>query len=357
MINQNAINKIREYIQISNIDGVYITNTFNLKYIIGQDIADRIYITLQKIYIMVGSIYINEAKDLINSNDVSIINISDKKSKEDIKAILENKNIGIEAKDLTVLHERKLIDEYGVSKMEDIKGLIDNIRVIKTQEEIESIKIASKITANAFNHILQYVKVGMTEKQIRNELNKYMLDNGADDMAFDTIVASGENSSNPHASVSQRKIQENDIILFDFGAKYKGLCSDMSRTIFVGKPSEEMIQRYTIVLNAQKLGIENIKVDGKIGQIHEDIEKYFKEFNVNDKFIHTTGHGVGLEIHESPVIYTSNKEDVFCENMIVTVEPGIYFENEYGIRIEDTVLVTKEGTEILTVCNKELIII
>ncbi len=342
MINQHVIDKVRTYIKDNNLDGMYITNKINLKYIITKDIADRIYITLEKVYIMVGSIYINEAKGLINSNDTSIINVSDLSSKEEILGLLKDKTIGIEAKDLTVFNERKLTNDYRVKKIVDTQNLIENIRMIKSNEEIEKIKKACEVTCKAFNYIIKYIKPGQTEKQICNELNRYMLDNGAQALAFDTIVASGENSSNPHAVVSDRIIQKNDIILLDFGAKYEDYCSDMSRTIFVGTPTDEMINRYNIVLNAQIQGVNSIKAGVKVGSIHDMIVQDFKQYNLENKFIHTTGHGVGMDIHEVPIIYSNNKELGFSEKMVVTVEPGIYFENEYGIRIEDTILVTKQ---------------
>lgn len=356
MINNDCINQIKEYIKEKNIDGVYITNQTNLKYILGKEMADRIYINLDKTYIMVGSIYLEEAKKLV-ADDCEIVNISDKSSKEILTNMLYEKNIGIEFNDITVLHERKLLNEYKVKKIIDIQNIVEKIRQMKYNYELSNIKKACEITAKSFEHILQYIKVGQTERQIRNELNRYMFELGAEDLAFDTIVASGSNSSNPHAVVTDRVIQQNDIILFDFGARYNGYCSDMSRTIFVGEPNEEMINTYNIVLKAQKLGIDNIKAGVNVGHIHELIVNEFKKDNLEKFFIHTTGHGVGMDIHESPVIVDSNKEESFKKDMVVTVEPGIYFENKFGIRIEDTVIVTEEGTQILTQCNKEMIII
>lgn len=356
MINNICINKIRQYIYEKNIDGVYVTNKSNLKYILGKDIADRLYITLEKTYIMVGSIYLEEAKKVIDVN-CEIINISDSCSKEIIKKLLSQKVIAIEFNSISVAHERKLLNEYNVKKVIDIENIVEKIRQIKYNYEICYIKEACNITAKAFEYILKYIKVGQTEREIRNELNRYMFELGAEDIAFDTIVASGCNSSNPHAVVTDRKIEENDIILFDFGAKYNGYCSDMSRTIFVGQPNEEMIKTYNIVLNAQKAGINNIRENKNVGYIHELIIEEFKKENLEEYFIHTTGHGVGIDIHEGPIIVDSNKEDVFKNGMVVTVEPGIYFENKFGIRIEDTIVVTEDGNEILTQCNKEIIII
>lgn len=358
MINYNSIDKIREYINTNKekIDGTYITNKSNLKYILGSDVADRIYVTLEKIYIMIGSIYIEEAKKIV-SEDCVLINISDKSAKDVLKQILENRVIGIEAQDLTVAHERKLVNEYNVKNVIDIENIVEKIRIIKYNNEISNIKKACEITSKAFEHIIQYINVGQTEIQIRNELNRYMFELGANELAFDTIVASGENSSKPHAVVSDRCIQPNDIILFDFGAKFDGYCSDMSRTIFVGEPNEEMKKMYNLVLNTQTQGINSIKPDIIVGSIHEFVVNEFSNENVQDKFIHTTGHGVGIDIHEIPVIIDTNKDDVFKQGMIVTVEPGIYFEKKYGIRIEDTVLVTDNGAQVLTNCNKDMIII
>lgn len=356
MINNVCINIIKEYIGKNDIEGVYITNSTNLKYILGKDIAQMIYVEEDKVYVMVGSIYLEEAKKIC-TDGIEYINISDKSSKEKLIEILSGKIVGIEVNNITVAHERKLINEYSVKKTIDIENILENIRKIKYNNELVNIKKACEITKRAFEYILTYIKVGQTERQIRNELNRYMFELGAEDIAFDTIVASGPNSSNPHAIVTDRVIDENDIILFDFGAKYNGYCSDMSRTIFVGRPNDKIVKIYKSVLKAQKLGINSITPKLVIGNLHETIVEEFKKENIDKYFIHTTGHGVGMEIHESPIIYTSNKSEVFEENMVVTVEPGIYFENEFGIRIEDTILVTNEGSKILTDCNKEIIII
>lgn len=356
MKNQYIFEELRKYIQHNNLDGIYLTNKVNLRYIVGIEGVERIYITLSDIYFFVGSIYLNEVKGLNYSNDISIINVSANSYKEEITKTLEGRVIGVEFNDLTVLQEQKLLNEYMVKKIVDVNNIIENIRMVKSEEEIKKIKKACEITSKAFEYIIGYIQEGQTERQICNELNRYMIDNGADGLAFDTIVASGKNSANPHAVVSNRVIQKNDIILFDFGAKYDGYCSDMSRTVFVGNPTQEMKDRYSIVLDAQKQAINRIKADVDISSIHDGIVEGFKKYSIEDKFIHTTGHGLGLDIHESPIIY-SNKKEVFSENMIVTVEPGIYFNNEYGIRIEDTILVTKSGAEIFTTCNKELIII
>lgn len=228
------------------------------------------------------------------------------------------------------------------------------MRTIKDDNEIAKIRRACEITDNCFTHLLEYIKVGMTERQIAFEIEKYFIENGANGLAFDTIVASGENSSKPHAVPTKRKIQSGDNITIDFGAKYKGYCSDMTRTIFVGSVSDEVRNLYNFILEGQLRATNKIKdgVDGKSVARGVQIEYNARNFEL----IHALGHGVGLEVHELPYLsYRSSY--ILKENMVVTNEPGIYIPEKIGIRIEDTILVNKLESEVLTKSSKELIVI
>ena len=172
--------------------------------------------------------------------------------------------------------------------------------------------------------------------------------------AFETIIASGENSSKPHAIPSNRIIKESDIITIDMGCRINGYCSDMTRTFFVGSATEEQLRIYNLVLESQKKVLNEIKDGKNIKQIVKDVDNNFNENN--QTLIHALGHGVGLEIHENPVLNIQN-DLALKENMIITDEPGIYIAGNFGVRIEDTVLVTKNGAISLTESNKECIII
>ena len=225
--------------------------------------------------------------------------------------------------------------------------------MVKDDEEIENIRRACKVTDDCFDHIVNYIRPGMTEKQIAREID-YFYYKHSEGLSFDTIVASGENSSKPHAVPTDRRIQENDVITIDMGCKINGYCSDMTRTIFVGKVPDEVKPVYDLVLKNQEQVLQDMKDNANTKQISKMVDNDFRLNNYD--LIHALGHGVGLDIHEGPVL-SINSESVLRENMVVTDEPGIYVAGQFGVRIEDTVLITKGGCEPLTKSPKRYIVI
>lgn len=231
---------------------------------------------------------------------------------------------------------------------------INEMRAVKDSTQLECIKKAQKIAENAFSYILNVIKEGITEKQIALELDFFMLKNGAEALSFDTIVVSGKNSSLPHGVPSDKKIQKGDFITMDFGAVYNGYHSDMTRTVILGEPSKEQVKVYETVLKAQeealgvlKCGISGVNADKAARDIIENAG-YGKYFG------HGTGHSVGLEIHENPSLSPRSERTLTVGN-VVTVEPGIYLPEKFGVRIEDMAVITKDGYENLTSSTKELI--
>ena len=231
--------------------------------------------------------------------------------------------------------------------------MIEKQRMAKDDEEIENIRRACKVTDDCFDHIVNYIRPGMTEKQIAREID-YFYYKHSEGLSFDTIVASGENSSKPHAVPTDRRIQENDVITIDMGCKINGYCSDMTRTIFVGKVPDEVKPVYDLVLKNQEQVLQDMKDNANTKQISKMVDNDFRLNNYD--LIHALGHGVGLDIHEGPVL-SINSESVLRENMVVTDEPGIYVAGQFGVRIEDTVLITKGGCEPLTKSPKRYIVI
>ena len=225
--------------------------------------------------------------------------------------------------------------------------------MIKDQEELRNLEKACEITDNCFTYILTYIKPGMTEIQIAREIEEYYKQR-TDGLAFETIVASGENTSKPHAVPTKREIQKEDIITIDMGCKVNGYCSDMTRTFFVGKIPEEVKPIYDLVLKNQEQ-VQNQYRDGASTRVlAKMVESDFKLHGY--QFIHSLGHGVGMEIHEAPYI-SYNSDMPLKENMVVTNEPGIYIPGKFGVRIEDTVQITKFGCINLTKSGKNYIVI
>ncbi|MFD1850599.1 M24 family metallopeptidase [Oceanobacillus bengalensis] len=235
-----------------------------------------------------------------------------------------------------------------------VSGLIEEIRMIKTSEELDTMKKAAKIADDAFLHIRSFIKPGVKEIEISNELEFFMRRQGATSSSFDTIVASGVRSALPHGVASDKEIKSGELVTLDYGALFEGYCSDITRTVAVGEISSELRNIYNTVLEANIRGIKGIK-PGITGVEADALTRdYITEKGYGEYFGHSTGHGVGLEVHEGPSLSTRSKSTLE-PGMIVTVEPGIYIAGLGGCRIEDDVVVTEDGNERLTFAPKELI--
>lgn len=230
------------------------------------------------------------------------------------------------------------------------------LREVKSPAEVVAIRKACDITSEAFDAILPKIKPGMTEKELQIELNFTMFRLGADELAFDTIIASGENGSLPHAIPGQRTLKTGDMITMDFGAKVGKYCSDMTRTVALGQPSDEMRKVYETVLRAQSM-CEDALMAGKTGvEVDRLARDYIDARGYAGRFGHGLGHSVGIDIHESPNL-SPNAADVLKSGVVITVEPGIYLPGVGGVRIENTCLVKGNGCVPLTTADKQLIIL
>ncbi|MEK6543304.1 MAG: aminopeptidase P family protein [Elusimicrobiota bacterium] len=225
---------------------------------------------------------------------------------------------------------------------------IEPLRAVKDKEELAHLKKSCQITARSMAFIGKKLKSGMTEKAAAYQIEDFMRKQGAERTSFDLIVGSGPNSAIPHHRTAERKIQDGDAVVVDIGCVFNNYCSDMTRTFFVGKKPDELFSKvHKIVAESQKAGIKAVKH----GLLGKDIDKvcrgHIEKEGYGKEFTHGTGHGVGLDIHESPWV-RSVSENKLGAGMIITVEPGIYLDGRFGVRIEDTVLVTKTGAEVLT---------
>ncbi len=267
------------------------------------------------------------------------------------------KTVSIEADRLTVSQYKKLCADLPDITPDDsntLTGLIEEQRMVKSEEELQYILAAQKIAEEAFDYILGEIKVGKTEKEIQLALDYYMLSHGAEALSFETICVSGANSSMPHGVPTDKKIETGDFLTLDFGAVVNGYHSDMTRTVFVGTPTEEQKTVYETVLAAQKASLAVLK-DGISGF---DADKAGRDIIANagygKNFGHGTGHGVGVEIHEEPRL-SPKSEHILHTGNVVTVEPGIYLPGKFGVRIEDMAIITDDGCINLTTSPKELI--
>ncbi len=277
---------------------------------------------------------------------------------DSIKAVLEElkpKTIGLEFQRIS--HNVFLkISEKVKSKFIPLDSVIESIRSIKEPQEVEYIRKAISISEKAFLKTIESVKEGLTEREIAAEFEYTMKKFGADGIAFETIVISGPRTSLPHGRPSDRKISYGEPITFDFGAVVNGYCADITRTIFFGKPDDEFKKIYQIVYEAQTLALNGASANMKGKSVDFLARNHIIQKGYGQYFGHGLGHGIGLEVHESPRV-NSTSEEPLPESAVVTIEPGIYIEGRYGVRIEEDVLVRKDSLERLTSLSRELIII
>ena len=257
---------------------------------------------------------------------------------------------------ITVRDFRDMEQVMAGMSFEPVNKAPEKLREIKDASEIEKMARACKITSEAFLYILGVIKEGMTEQEIARALENYMVSHGAQETAFHTIVASGENGSLPHAIPGSRKVRKGDMITMDFGAKVDGYCADMTRTVALGEPSDKMRHVYEVVLAAQQLAEDALgprKVCREVDAVARD---YIASHGFAENFGHGLGHSLGIDIHENPRL-SMLCTDITKENHVLTVEPGVYLPGVGGVRIENSCVVTKDGCYSLTTAPKELIIL
>ncbi len=346
---------LREKMRGLDMQGMIVSNPINIRYLTGINAEGVLLITRKENHYITDSRYIEDVHSTVTIDDEIIISNFTDISPYDYENFFSFcENVGFEENYITYAQYKNYMQRYKVNNFEETENMIEKQRMVKDEEEIAKIQKACELTDACFEHLQKFIKIGMTEKEIAYEIESYFLRNGADGLAFETIVASGKNSSKPHAITTEKTIEKGDPITIDFGCKYQGYCSDMTRTIFAGYVPDRMKPIYDLVLKDQLQTLEDMKEGAIIRNLSRNVENDFKLYGHN--LIHSLGHGVGLDIHEIP--YISGKNDnVLKENMVVTDEPGIYLPGEFGIRIEDTVLITKTGCINLTKSDKNYIIV
>lgn len=338
-----------------DMQGIIITNPINIRYLTNIDAEGIFLITRKENVFITDSRYIEHVNAILTIEDgIVVLNIKDLTLEDYENFFIFCENVGFEESHLTYAKYKEYMHKFKINNFEETEGIIEKQRMIKEPEELENIKKACMITDDCFDYLKTFIKVGMSEKQVANEIENFFMSNGADELAFDTIVASGKNSSMPHAVPTDKLIEPGDPITIDMGCKVNGYCSDMTRTIFAGFVPQAIKPIYDFVLKTQIQVIENLKEGSNVRSVSKMVDNNIKlnGFEV----MHSLGHGVGLEIHEYP--YFSNKTDFLLkENMVITDEPGVYIQNKFGVRIEDTLLINKFGSTSLTKSDKNYVVI
>lgn len=344
------------------IDAMMIVAPSNRQYLSHfRGSAGVLYISKKRQILLTDFRYIEQATD--QCPDYTIVN----HQAEGMLPLIKNymieegvQNLGIESESVTYAQYEEYKEAFGDISIHGTKGLVEGLRKVKDEGEIANIRKAEAIGDIAFTHIVSFIKEnykkGITENQIALELEVAMRQNGAEGTSFSSIVAAGAKSSLPHAVPGDEQLQEGDFLVMDYGCKYNGYCSDMTRTLIIGEPTPKHLDIYNTVLFANQEALKAVK-PGKTGkEIDAIARKIITDKGYGEYFGHGLGHSLGLDIHENPRLSTMD-DSVLEEGMVVTVEPGIYIPGFGGVRIEDLVVVTKEGVENLTFSPKELIII
>ncbi|MBP1547478.1 MAG: aminopeptidase P family protein [Oscillospiraceae bacterium] len=334
-----------------------ITSDVNRRYFTGmKSSAGTLIIFPENAYLIIDSRYIEKARDTVSDCDVILQGKLYEQLTELIKAN-RSERLMVESDTLTLSefeHLRENIKGVEFDSTSKLSGFITQMRMIKTEREISLMEKAQRIAEKALEDTLDFIKEGVTEREIALRLDEYMLRNGAEALSFETIALCGETTSMPHGVPSDRRLKKGEFILMDFGAVVDGYHSDMTRTVCLGDVSEEAEKVYNIVLEAQNRAISAV-CEGITGKRLDCVARDFISANgYGDYFGHGLGHSVGMEIHESPCANTRD-DTVLTENMVITIEPGIYLPKKFGVRIEDFVVIKQNSCYNLTNAPKNLI--
>lgn len=347
---------LREEMKKQDLDAFFVTAPKNVRYLSSfTGSAGVILVTPEHEYFITDFRYTEQAQEQAAGFEVII---HKGKIYEEISELIdaeEVRTMGIEANDMNVATYSHISDLFKPMLVQT-SGVIEAIREVKDEEEISIIREACEITDQAFEHILTFIKPGVKEIEVANELDRFLKEKGASGMSFDTIIASGVRSSMPHGVASDKVIEHGDFVTLDFGCYYKGYTSDMTRTIAVGEVNPQLEEIYNIVLEAHNRVIEGTKAGMTGKEVDALARDYITEKGYGENFGHTTGHGIGLDVHEGPAVAGRNEEPLVVNN-IITNEPGIYIAGLGGVRIEDDLIVKEDGVETLNRSPKNLIII
>lgn len=348
--------KISNILRENGLDAILVSDACNMRYLSGfRGGTGYLFLSEKRRVLLTDARYTVQAGG--ETEDFEIAEVSAKRNYETVlKEILgeeQTVTLGFEDLHLIFARARKLQEELGDIRWVALGDSLNRLRRVKTPEEQKLLEQAEAIGDLAFCKILEELRPGLTELQVAARLDYYMKEAGASGNSFDTIAASGVHSAMPHAMPSGKKLEKGDFLTMDFGCVYQGYCSDMTRTVVIGKANERQKEIYQIVLEAQEAALEAIR-PGMTGAMVDRVARdLIADAGYGEYFGHGLGHSVGLYIHEEPRLSPSC-EDVLCEGIIQTVEPGIYLPDFGGVRIEDMVVITAEGCRNLTRSTKEL---
>ena len=338
------ISRIRELLNENDIDSMVVSNIKNVRYISNFTGDEGMaVITDKSAYLIVDGRFTEQAK---SQSKINVVDYGGNFVKT-IGEILKNdssKKCAFEGNTMTYSEAEHMMNTINFVSWVAQKDVFERVRMIKDIEEIKIIKKSLQIALDTFEYVKPQIVAGVREIDIANEIEYRMKKMGASGTSFDTIVASGKRSALPHGVASTKVIENGDAVVVDMGAVYDGYCSDITRTVFVGGMSKEQERIYDLVAKAQKFAIDAIEEGVSCKEVNEVAVNEFRKNAMDKYFVHSLGHGVGLDVHERPFV-AGKSSDVFKPGMVVTVEPGLYLPDKFGVRIEDMIMLSPEGEE------------
>jgi Xaa-Pro aminopeptidase len=357
MDHNSRLRRVQAAIEQRRLDALMVTNLPNIRYLCGfTGSAGVLVVTAREQVLLTDGRYTEQAKQEVKGAKVKIV----KKSALAAAAEWFQKHprlrrIGIEAAHMTVADRASLAKSIGKrARLIAAPPIVEPLRMIKDAGEIGAIRAACHLGVKLFRTLTESLRPGIAESDVAGELEYAARQAGVEQMAFSTIIAGAERSALPHGRASSAPIPSQGFVVCDFGVILAGYCSDMTRTVHVGRPQPEARSSYEAVREAQQSALDAVKPGVTSGEIDQAARKLLYNHGLGKFFTHSTGHGLGLEIHEAPKLAAAGTE-VLRPGMVVTVEPGVYLPGKWGVRIEDTVVVTETGCEILTPCPKDLL--
>jgi Xaa-Pro aminopeptidase len=347
----------RKIIDFNQLDGILFSSLENIRYLCGFTGSDGAFLLTQKeAFFLTDSRYWTQAEEEVKQSRIDHY----KKKLDGIASLLSDlklKKVGVEGPSFTLSSYQFLMKKLGGEvEFISLEDEIKNLRAAKDPQELSLIRAAIDLSTKSFLHIMEKLKEGAIEREVALEMEFFMKKNGAEATGFDIIIASGKRSALPHGRASAKRIDKGDFILIDFGLRFQGYHSDQTRTLVCGKPTPEQSRIYQTVKEAHDLATEGIRPGIPICEIDRMARDHIKNQGYGDYFGHGLGHGIGLAVHEDPVVNGENK-GLIQEGMVFTIEPGVYIPQWGGVRVEDMILVTSQGAETLTYLPAELTVV
>lgn len=350
------IQKLKDSLQSENSDGYIVANEMNMLYFTGFLGGARLLVPAKNESVLyVYGVNYEAAEEIVKDCQVQLVKRAagdgaDRKAADQIKK-LKPKQIGFDTLDASTF--LKLKNDLRGVKLKAQSELVWNLRKVKDKTELDHMRKAAEITDEGITRAAEVIKPGLREYEVAAEIEYAMRKLGSDGVAFETIVASGPSSAYPHGGCTDKKIKRNEFIVLDLGAKYRHYRADLTRTLLIGKPSQKQAKIYETVKKAQQKAFESLQEGVKAKNADAIARKMIEQAGYDEYFVHSLGHGVGLDVHELPTL-TPESKDLLKAGNVVTVEPGIYIVGFGGVRIEDTVLIQKDKAERLTEASYDL---